>query len=173
MKRYLVAIFCFFLLFMGCGGNKTGNADDALDADSAEQVADTTTTDTAEDPLANLPMPKAADELFDDFIFNFSASKKLQWERIMFPLKKVNGDKVTGFGSGDGVFDGLQVEHFTDNDDVGVLTERSAQCVAVAFGIVMELALGDLAFERRLNDFDRVFHGNDVVFAVVITDVDQ
>ena len=94
MKRYLVAIFCLPLLLMGCGGNKTGNADDALDADSAEQVADTTTTDTAEDPLANLPMPKAADELFDDFIFNFSASKKLQLERIMFPLKKVNGDKV-------------------------------------------------------------------------------
>ena len=36
-------------------------------------------------------MPKAADELFDDFIFNFAANRKLQMKRIKFPLKVVNG----------------------------------------------------------------------------------
>ena len=39
-------------------------------------------------------MPKAADELFDDFLYNFAANRKLQMERIAFPLKKVNGNKV-------------------------------------------------------------------------------
>lgn len=32
------------------------------------------------------PMPTAADELFDDFFFNFIANKGLQAERIAFPL---------------------------------------------------------------------------------------
>ncbi|MBQ4387009.1 MAG: DUF4348 domain-containing protein [Prevotella sp.] len=94
MKRQLVAIFSVLLL-LSCGGNKAGNHEDEVPADSIVADADTTVVAQAEeDPLANLPMPKAADELFDDFIYNFSASKKLQMERIMFPLKKVNGNKV-------------------------------------------------------------------------------
>ena len=94
MKRHLVAIFGVLLL-LSCGGNKTVSHEDEVPADSIVAEADTTVVGQAEeDPLANLPMPKAADELFDDFIYNFSASKKLQMERIMFPLKKVNGDKV-------------------------------------------------------------------------------
>jgi hypothetical protein len=32
------------------------------------------------------PMPKAADELFDDFVYNFVVNHKLQMERIHFPL---------------------------------------------------------------------------------------
>ena len=40
-------------------------------------------------------MPKAADELFDDFIFNFAANRKLQFSRIVFPLKKTDGKKVS------------------------------------------------------------------------------
>lgn len=92
MKRYSVAIFCLLLL-MACGGNKTGNNGEEVPADT--MATDSTATDSAdvEDPYANIPMPKAADELFDDFIYNFAANKKLQMERIMFPLKKTNGDK--------------------------------------------------------------------------------
>ena len=40
-------------------------------------------------------MPKAADELFDDFIFNFAANKKLQYKRIHFPLPVQRGGKIT------------------------------------------------------------------------------
>ena len=32
---------------------------------------------------------------FDDFLFNFTANKKLQYERIKFPLRVVEGDNVT------------------------------------------------------------------------------
>ena len=92
MKRYLAVPFCILLL-VGCGGQKTSNTEEEVPADSTVSAVDTTAADTV-DVLANLPMPKAADELFDDFIFNFAASKKLQMERVMFPLKKVNGNKV-------------------------------------------------------------------------------
>ena len=93
MKRYTVAIFSVLLL-MACGGQKTNQTEEEIPADTVVAVADTTATDSIERVLADIPMPKAADELFDDFIFNFAASKKLQRERILFPLKKTNGDKV-------------------------------------------------------------------------------
>lgn len=95
MKRYLVVFLCL-PLFIACGGNKAGQTQDETPADST-MATDSTATDSIADPLAdsmaNLPMPKAADELFDDFIFNFAANKNLQRERILFPLRKINGSK--------------------------------------------------------------------------------
>ena len=96
MKRFLVALLCLPLM-IACGGNKTAGSDETAPADSTDSIAaDSADKAVSEEDslLANLPMPKAADELFDDFIFNFAANKKLQLERILFPLKKVNGDKV-------------------------------------------------------------------------------
>ena len=94
MKRYWVAFFCLSLL-VACGGNKTNTTEEEIPADTTMSAADSIAADeAANDPLANLPLPKAADELFDDFLYNFAASRKLQMERVMFPLKKVNGNKV-------------------------------------------------------------------------------
>ena len=39
-------------------------------------------------------MPKAADELFDDFFLNFAANRKLQQKRIKFPLEVPRGGKT-------------------------------------------------------------------------------
>ena len=39
-------------------------------------------------------MPKAADELFDDFVFNFAANRKLQMKRVHFPLPVYHNDKL-------------------------------------------------------------------------------
>lgn len=50
-------------------------------------VVDTSAADSSEEIIASSPMPKAADELFDDFVFNFAANRKLQRKRIVFPLK--------------------------------------------------------------------------------------
>jgi hypothetical protein len=94
MKRYWVAFFCLTLL-VACGGNKTNTTEEEIPVDTTMSAADSIAADeAANDPLANLPLPKAADELFDDFLYNFAASRKLQMERVMFPLKKVNGNKV-------------------------------------------------------------------------------
>ena len=40
-------------------------------------------------------MPKAADQLFDDFFFNFIANTTLQRKRFVFPLPVENNGKVT------------------------------------------------------------------------------
>ncbi len=81
------------LLLFSCGGNKSKVVGEEALQDSVK-IEDSAFTDTlAVEFGENLPMPKAADELFDDFIFNFAVNKKLQKERILFPLLAVNGDK--------------------------------------------------------------------------------
>ena len=59
----------------------------------AADSADTVVVDTLEQLIIDTPMPKAADELFDDFLFNFAANKRLQRERVVFPLNVRKKDK--------------------------------------------------------------------------------
>ncbi len=88
MRKVFGALGAFWLLMLSCTGNKSQQAD--VTADTAAVVADTlpvTAADSLEQLIIDTPMPKAADELFDDFLFNFSANKRLQRERVAFPLK--------------------------------------------------------------------------------------
>lgn len=95
MKRSVYVVLAFFLITMcwttGCVEKKTETQDsiiDSLDVDTLEK-------DTLESLIEETPMPKAADELFDDFLFNFAANKKLQYERIDFPLQSDNFGKAS------------------------------------------------------------------------------
>ena len=54
------------------------------DSDSVVSAVGQEVVDTMEQIIAETPMPKAADELFDDFFFNFAANRKLQMKRIHF-----------------------------------------------------------------------------------------
>lgn len=88
----VVITICFPAI--GCSDKKpTASA-----AGTDTVTADTTTADTMETIISETPMPKAADELFDDFIFNFAANRKLQYSRIQFPLPVVTGRKVDRIG---------------------------------------------------------------------------
>lgn len=75
-------------------------------------VADSTAIDSARQDsldnefLTNEPVPEAADELFDDFIFNFAANRKMQMSRISFPLP-VKGGRMSSIGRGQ-----WKMEHF-------------------------------------------------------------
>ncbi len=96
MKNGVVLVFvtcvCMVLWTTGCTDKKPVTAD-SLAVDSLPAV-DTTSVDTLDELISEQPMPKAADELFDDFIFNFAANRKLQMKRIKFPLKIVDGENV-------------------------------------------------------------------------------
>ena len=63
-----------------------------VDSIVEEIVEDTVPEDAMDSLISSTPMPKAADELFDDFLFNFTANKKLQYDRVKFPLKVMEGD---------------------------------------------------------------------------------
>ena len=94
MRHYFFLMAVFFLIFASCGGSKTGSTTTEDMADSVVAGDTMTAVDSLLAELDNLPMPKAADELFDDFVFNFAANRKLQMERILFPLRMVTDDKV-------------------------------------------------------------------------------
>lgn len=107
-KGFLFVVIAFTLMMWtttGCSDKKASGADSAM-TDST----DTTVADTLEKLISEQPMPKAADELFDDFIFNFAANKKLQMKRIQFPLKVVNGKTEKMLNKGQ-----WKMEHFFMN----------------------------------------------------------
>lgn len=89
MKRLFWAFLATMLILSACTGNRQTTED--VTADSTG-VADTVVIDTLEELIAETPMPSAADELFDDFIFNFAASKTVQLQRIQFPLPVIKGE---------------------------------------------------------------------------------
>ena len=61
------------LVMFSCKGNKAAESDDEAVNDSVDSsLEDTAQVDTMEQLIAETPMPKAADELFDDFFFNFA-----------------------------------------------------------------------------------------------------
>ena len=100
---FVVLILVTMMFWTAGCTNKTQSGADSLSADSV----DTAKVDSLDALLESQPMPKAADELFDDFIFNFAGNNKLQQARIKFPLLNINnGD--TGYIKKEN----WQIEHF-------------------------------------------------------------
>lgn len=93
MKRYWITFCVMVCVMLGCQGNQSTKATDEVVADSTQSVDSTAATDEME-VIESEPVPKAADELFDDFIFNFAANKRLQFSRIKFPLPVVRGEET-------------------------------------------------------------------------------
>ena len=93
MRRCFIALSAIMLLMFSCTGKKAGQTDE-VPADSVADSSDVAVTDTMELLITETPMPRAADAMFDDFIFNFVANKKLQKERTVFPLRTTEGDKT-------------------------------------------------------------------------------
>ena len=94
MKRVFLAIFAFVLIMFSCTGNKA-NQTEEVPADSVADSIDTTDVDSMELLITETPMPRAADAMFDDFLFNFLANKKLQKERVVFPLRVTENGTIT------------------------------------------------------------------------------
>lgn len=86
----VLTVVCF--TSVGCSDKKPAQVHDSTSVDSV--IADTQTVDSTEKLIEETPMPKAADELFDDFVFNFAANRKLQMKRVHFPLPVYHNDKL-------------------------------------------------------------------------------
>ena len=100
MRKAFLLVVCVCVAMMavttGCSNRKVEAADSSsTDSARAENSDTADTVDSATEVIASTPMPKAADQLFDDFFFNFIANRKLQRSRIKFPLPVVNGGKTS------------------------------------------------------------------------------
>lgn len=96
MRRIILSVVLLaFILSLavpyGCT-NKKPEQTDSIQSDSV--VTDTAGEDSTENLISQAPMPKTADELFDDFVFNFAANRRLQLKRIAFPLPVYRNGKL-------------------------------------------------------------------------------
>ena len=81
LDRMIFFSLVMTMLLAGCKG-KHGAEDYSLD----DEAADSLYSENYVAEIGDAPMPQSAEELFDDFIFNYASSNKLQMERTMFPL---------------------------------------------------------------------------------------
>lgn len=106
MKSLLVVMVAALLLMFSCTGKKSGPVGE-VPADSIADTTEVAEEDTLELLITETPMPRAADAMFDDFVFNFAANKRLQKERIIFPLRKTEDGQTTSIETAQ-----WQMEHF-------------------------------------------------------------
>ncbi len=118
MNKSLFAAIAIFSLTLSCGGNKTAKSEVETDSDST--ATEPAAIDTLEQLISETPMPKAADELFDDFFFNFAANRKLQMKRIKFPLPVTSGGKTDSISQ-----KAWKTEHFFMHQDYYTLIFNS------------------------------------------------
>lgn len=156
MKRLLFVVGIAGLLLVACQGQKSNSESAAEESADSTQTVDTTATTLQEEIAEEGPMPKAADELFDDFIFNFAANKKLQTSRVKFPLKVMRGDEVSYVSKGQ-----WQMEYFFMNQDYYTLMfnseeemERVQQSTTIEHAVVEKIYLEAKTVKQFV--FDRV-----------------
>lgn len=95
-NSFYAVVICIVFMGMISGGCSDKKPEEAIDSLSSDTISvDSLAGDSIDSLIANSPMPKAADALFDDFFFNFAANNKLQLERIVFPLHVKKDGKVT------------------------------------------------------------------------------
>jgi len=122
---------------IGCSDKKTAQTEVADSTDSVR--TDTIPADTLENIIAETPMPKAADELFDDFFFNFAANRKLQMKRIKFPLTVQKHDSARLIKASQ-----WKMEHFfMDQDYYTLIFDNMKQMNAVK-----DTAVGHVIVEK-------------------------
>lgn len=86
MKKSVFSIFALVSVIVicfssgGCTDKKTTEDSPSIDSLNVDSLS------MNEEMQGEANMPKGADELFDDFFFNFAANKKLQKARILSPL---------------------------------------------------------------------------------------
>ena len=80
---------------------------------------------------------------------------------------------MTGLGDDQRRLDGLEIAHFADQDDVGVLPQHVLQRLGEAVRVGEHLALVDHRVLVLVHELDRVLDGDDVLGARVIDLVDH
>ena len=150
--RPILLLTLTLLLLTGCGGKAA--KEEAADVEQADSlsVSDSLSVEEMRDELiAGEPLPQSADELFDDFIFNFASNRRLQMDRIQFPLLVNSGAKREYITA-----DRWQMEHFfMHQGEYTLMFDNEAQ-----MSLPQDTALVEVALEKIFLDeaFVRQYH---------------
>ncbi len=155
MKYCVIVAFTLCTLMMmftqGCTEKKP-QAEDTITIVDTPKVA--TRLDTMSELISEEPMPYAADELFDDFIFNFAANSKLQKERILFPLKLIEGETTQEVDSSEWKMDYFFMEQgyytllFDDVSQLDIVKDTSINQTVVEKIFLAKENMKKYVFER-------------------------
>ncbi|MCD8211123.1 MAG: DUF4348 domain-containing protein [Prevotella sp.] len=155
MKNCVIVVFILCTLMMmftqGCTEKKP-QAEDTIIIVDTPKVA--TRLDTMSELISEEPMPYAADELFDDFIFNFAANSKLQKERILFPLKLIEGETTQEVDSSEWKMDYFFMEQgyytllFDDISQLDIVKDTSINQTVVEKIFLAKENMKKYVFER-------------------------
>lgn len=140
MKNFIFLLWGFVAsaLFFSVGcTNKSSELSDTLLSDTT--MSDTMGLDTLSDIIEEEKLPATADELFDDFFFNFAVSKKIQKDRILFPLKVYSKGKEKSIES-----DKWKIEHFFMSQGYYTLIFHKASQIR----LVKDTTVHDVTVER-------------------------
>ncbi len=93
MKEIILGAVTLFLI-TSCNGKKS-QIDPFKPLNNLVDSANESNDSIFNDSIENIPQAIKADETFDDFIFSFASDKKMQQQRIHFPLIFNNNNTVT------------------------------------------------------------------------------
>ena len=82
-------------------------------------------------------------------------------------------DEVAGFRGFNRTLDRLEVAQLTDQNDVGIFTQRRAESGLEAAGVYTNLALRDDALLAGVHELDRILDRDDMIAARPIHEVDH
>lgn len=152
------------LLMLGCAAvfsmaackdgktNEPYTPADRLESDSLVVMEQAKTDSLAE---VEAKMPVAADELFDDFFFNYATSKRLQLERTVFPLpvRKADGQEQIGRKQWKMEHFFMQQDYYTllfdSPEEVELVTDTTVSHVVVEHVMLADATVCQYLFNRQ------------------------
>lgn len=152
MKANISGFLLFMVFLTSCGGKKT----DVSPFAAMAQLPDTVSLAKKGDAGVsdNGLKPLEADELFDDFIFNYASDSVLQKQRTSFPLPYLNNGKPEKIEREAWKYDRLFARQsyytliFDREEDMELVGDTSLQAVQVEWMDLKEPAVKKYFFER-------------------------
>lgn len=146
---------CIVLFLCSCGEEKRHTSSDDESVSMNLYVPVDSTEDEVEQLVADTPMPKSAEGLFDDFFFNFASSSQLQIERIRFPLLVWRGEQSDTIVKADWEYErffmrqGYYTLIFDDEKHADVVKDTSIDKVMVETIYFGTKSVEQYAFDRK------------------------
>ena len=151
-KKLMVGCLLLILCAASCGQGKDVKGPFAALTQMVDSMK--TPTSASATPKESQPMPLEADELFDDFIFNYAQDEALQRQRTVFPLPYNRDGQLTEIGRKAWTHDPLFTEGniytllFDREQDMDIVGDTALNTVQVEWLFLKSREMKKYFFQR-------------------------